>query len=99
MLDIKHTPLYSRDYIVNPNFTNLKMTVTIGDKTLPFPIVSFEPFLKGSPKERQAVAKELYDAFHNYGWVYLKDFGISEAEVDAMFATVNVLPSQESRSD
>ena len=53
-----------------------------------FPIVSFQPFLTGSLEARAAVAKELYDAFHTYGWVYLKDFGISEEEIDEMFAYV-----------
>lgn len=53
-----------------------------------FPIISFQPFLTGSPEARKAVAKELYNAFHTYGWVYLKDFGISEEEIDEMFSYV-----------
>ncbi|CZR68191.1 uncharacterized protein PAC_18090 [Phialocephala subalpina] len=31
-------------------------------------------------------AQKLYDAFHNFGWIYLKDFGISAEEIDEMFA-------------
>lgn len=54
--------------------------------SLSFPVVSFAPFLTGSESEQRAVAQELYDAFHTYGWVYLKDFGISEEEVQEMFA-------------
>ncbi|CAK7227151.1 hypothetical protein SBRCBS47491_006472 [Sporothrix bragantina] len=50
-----------------------------------FPIISFEPFLKGDFDAKVKVAQELYDAFHTYGWVYLKDFGISEEEIDEMF--------------
>jgi hypothetical protein len=55
----------------------------------PFPIVSFDPFLNGGDEGRKAVAAKLYDAFHNFGWVYLKDFGISEAEIENMFARVS----------
>jgi isopenicillin N synthase-like dioxygenase len=69
------------------------MTVKINGKELPFPIVSFAPFLNGGKAERTLVAQQLYDAFHVYGWVYLKDFGISEEEIDAMFARVRQKPS------
>lgn len=55
----------------------------------PFPIVSFQPFLTGTPEGKQEVADRLYDAFHNFGWVYLKDFGISQAEIDDMFRRVS----------
>jgi hypothetical protein len=65
------------------------MSLKLDGKDLPFPIVSFKPFLHGSKEQRYAVGKELYNAFHQYGWVYLKDFGISEDEIDAMFANVS----------
>ncbi|OJD29863.1 clavaminate synthase-like protein [Diplodia corticola] len=53
-----------------------------------FPVISFAPFLDpNAPESEQlAVAQKLYDAFHTYGWVYLKDFGISDEEVARMFA-------------
>ncbi|KAL3421506.1 hypothetical protein PVAG01_07951 [Phlyctema vagabunda] len=51
-----------------------------------FPLISFQKFLTGSEKEKRAVAQQLYDAFHIYGWVYLENFGISPDEVDNMFA-------------
>ncbi|GME54822.1 Oxoglutarate/iron-dependent oxygenase [Neofusicoccum parvum] len=53
-----------------------------------FPIISFAPFLDvNAPEaEQRAVAQKLYDAFHDYGWVYLRDFGISDEEVAEMFA-------------
>ena len=53
-----------------------------------FPIVSFAPFIHGTDVEKCAVAQELYNAFHTYGWVYLRDFGISDEEVDKMFEMV-----------
>lgn len=59
-----------------------------GDK-FPFPIISFQPFLTGSKAEQEALAKELYNAFHTYGWVYLKDFGISQEEINESFKYVS----------
>lgn len=53
-----------------------------------FPVVSFAPFLQGSEVEQRKVAQELYNAFSVYGWIYLKDFDISQEEVDEIFATV-----------
>jgi isopenicillin N synthase-like dioxygenase len=54
-----------------------------------FPIVSFAPFLHGSEVEQRKVAQELYDAFSVYGWIYLKDFGIGQEEVDKLFMTAS----------
>lgn len=56
-----------------------------------FPIISFAPFLdpNAPESEQRAVAQKLYDAFHTYGWVYLRDFGISDEEVANMFALVS----------
>lgn len=62
-----------------------------------FPIVSFEPFLSGGDAEKRKVAQELYDAFHTFGWVYLKDFGISQEEIDNMFSMVRDLASPSSK--
>ncbi|KAI9739713.1 MAG: hypothetical protein M1834_006432 [Cirrosporium novae-zelandiae] len=59
--------------------------MTAPTPTSAFPIVSFAPFLSGTPEGKQKVAQELYDAFHMYGWVYLKDFGIEQETVDEMF--------------
>jgi isopenicillin N synthase-like dioxygenase len=71
------------------------MTVKINGNELPFPIVSFAPFLNGGKAERTIVAQQLYDAFHVYGWVYLKDFGIPEEEIDAMFGRVSTVDASE----
>jgi hypothetical protein len=30
-----------------------------------------------------------YDAFHNFGWIYLNDFGLSEEEVKKVFEIVS----------
>jgi len=58
-----------------------------------FPVVSFSPFLSGSENEQKNVTRELYHAFSIYGWVYLKDFGISQDELDELFAVVSFLDS------
>ena len=57
-----------------------------------FPIVSFQNFISGTQEEKSAVAQELYNAFHKFGWIYLKDFGISADEIDQMFAIVRRRP-------
>jgi isopenicillin N synthase-like dioxygenase len=54
-----------------------------------FPVISFQEFLTGSEVEKRAVAQKLYNAFHTYGWVYLKDFGIAAEEIDEMFTMVS----------
>ncbi|RDW72174.1 clavaminate synthase-like protein [Coleophoma crateriformis] len=51
-----------------------------------FPILSFQEFLSGSEEQKRVVAQKLYNAFHNFGWVYLKDFGITQQEIDEMFS-------------
>ncbi|RFU34734.1 hypothetical protein B7463_g1621, partial [Scytalidium lignicola] len=61
-------------------------SATLEEPNAPFPIVSFEPFLNGNENDQRECAQKLYDAFHNFGWIYLKDFGISVEEVDEMFA-------------
>ena len=35
------------------------------------------------------MAQKLYDAFSVHGWVYLKDFGINQGEVNELFAIVS----------
>lgn len=57
-----------------------------------FPVITFQPFLDGTEDEQRKVAQELYDAFHTYGWIYLKDFGIRQDEIEKMFAMVSCKP-------
>jgi hypothetical protein len=53
------------------------------------PVISFEPFLKGDREQRAQVAQDVYQAFHDVGFLYLKDFGITQAEVDEIFNLVS----------
>jgi isopenicillin N synthase-like dioxygenase len=55
-----------------------------------FPTISFQPFINGTESQKLGVEQQIYDAFHNYGWVYLKDFGIPEQKIDEMFRQVSV---------
>jgi isopenicillin N synthase-like dioxygenase len=57
-----------------------------------FPVISFRPFITGTESQELVVAQQIYDAFHNYRWVYLKDFGISEQKINAMFRQVSQSP-------
>lgn len=56
------------------------------------PVLSFAPFLKGAnEKDQQELAAKMNDAFSTVGFVYLKDYGIPDEEVQKMFATVSLL--------
>ena len=69
----------------------------MADDKFPFPIISFARFLAGNKEEQEATGKKLYDAFHNYGWAYLKDFGISQQEIDESFRYVRFSHSKQQR--
>ena len=51
-------------------------------------VVSFERFLHGTHADRGAVAHEVYEAFSTLGWVYIKDHGIPQSNVDEIFELV-----------
>jgi len=53
---------------------------------LSFPIISFAPFLHGTQEEQLSCAQEIHKSFSTYGWLYLKDHGIPQDDVDQMFA-------------
>jgi isopenicillin N synthase-like dioxygenase len=55
-----------------------------------FPTISFQPFMNGTESQKLDVVQQIYDAFHNCGWVYLKDFDIPEQKIDEMFRQVSV---------
>lgn len=52
--------------------------------------VSFAPFLHGNAADRQAVAQEIFEAFSTVGFVYVKDHGIAQDRVDAIFGLVRL---------
>jgi len=54
----------------------------------PIAIVSFNRFIHGDDEDKRAVAKQLYNAFSTVGWVYLKDHGIPQEQVDGIFGLV-----------
>ncbi|KLO13401.1 Clavaminate synthase-like protein [Schizopora paradoxa] len=56
-------------------------TVRLGDAGIP--VVDFGPFVDGSKK--QAVADAMLDSFKTYGFVYLKNHGLPQDKIDAMF--------------
>ncbi|KIW96768.1 uncharacterized protein Z519_02159 [Cladophialophora bantiana CBS 173.52] len=49
------------------------------------PLFSFAPFLHGKPDTQKALAQDIFKAFSDVGFVYLKDYGIPAEEVEAMF--------------
>ena len=57
----------------------------------PIPVVSFAPFLTGDRSDQKAVARQVYDAFSNVGFIYLRDHGIASKKVDEIFQLVSWL--------
>ena len=65
--------------------TNNKMAADIA-------VVSFERFLSGNETDRRQVASEVYKAFSTVGWVYIKDHGIPQNDIDGVFMLVSHSP-------
>ena len=51
------------------------------------PIVNLGPALRGGKDERAAVAAEIAEVCGRVGFFYIKDHGIGDADVEAIFAT------------
>lgn len=54
-------------------------------QTSEIPVIDMGPFLNGSEEERMAVAQAIYQAAHEMGFTYLKNFGMSPEFVDEAF--------------
>ena len=55
------------------------------------PIIDMNPFLDGTQEGRQLVAQEIYRAAHEVGFLYLKNFGMSEDLLEAAFKVAHSL--------
>jgi len=53
---------------------------------LQFPIIDFAPFLSGDPAAKRRVATAIADACEGAGFFYLAQHGISQSELDEIFA-------------
>jgi isopenicillin N synthase-like dioxygenase len=49
------------------------------------PIIDMGPYLEGTETGRRKVAQEIYRAAHEVGFIYLKNFGMSEDLLEAAF--------------
>jgi hypothetical protein len=58
------------------------------DQHLSIPVVDFALARTGSDEDRRRVAKELYEAFRNVGFAYVKNHGVPEDVVDEAFLWV-----------
>jgi isopenicillin N synthase-like dioxygenase len=53
---------------------------------VPFPIVDFSPFYSGDPGEKRRVADSMVDACKGAGFFYLAGHGITQSQLDGIFA-------------
>ncbi len=49
------------------------------------PLIDMDPFLQGSEEQRREVADEFYEAAHEVGFLYLKNFGIEPQFINEAF--------------
>ncbi len=49
------------------------------------PVIDFAAFISGNADSRQAVARQIYQACHEIGFMYLKNPGISSSLIDQLF--------------
>lgn len=49
-------------------------------------MVDFQSFTQGDNTAQQAIAQQIYQACYNFGFVYLKNHGISQAQIDSVLA-------------
>ena len=54
-------------------------------------IIDMGPFREGGKEGREKVAQEIYDAAHNVGFLYLKNFGMSEHLLETAFSVAKSL--------
>lgn len=49
------------------------------------PVIDFAPFLTGSAADQQTVADQIHQAFHQIGFLYLKNLGLASNLIDRLF--------------
>ena len=54
-------------------------------------VVDMEPYREGGKEGRNKVAQEIYDAAHNVGFLYLKNYGMSESLLETAFSVAKSL--------
>lgn len=55
---------------------------------LAIPIIDLEPMRTGTPEEVTRVAQEVYQAFKNVGFAYIKNHGVPQHLIDEAFEWV-----------
>lgn len=62
------------------------------DQHSSIPVVDFASARTGSEDDRRRVARELYEAFKNVGFAYVKNHGVPQEAVDEAFVWVSRPP-------
>ena len=62
--------------------------VALAMDAVSIPIIDLEPARTGTPEEAAQVAKDVYQAFKNVGFAYIKNHGVSQELIDEAFQWV-----------
>jgi hypothetical protein len=69
--------------------------MTIKPDELAIPIIDLEPFRSGTSEQALNTGKEVYEAFRNVGFAYIKNHGLPQELLDQAFEWVSSqLPSR-----
>lgn len=58
----------------------------MADTLIKIPVIDFEPFMSDDAIARQEVSRQIYQACHNIGFMYLKNLGILPSLVEQTFS-------------
>jgi isopenicillin N synthase-like dioxygenase len=75
---------FAENYVfLDPIEFIVQIDITMSNRTIP--VVDLSKFVDGTPTEREAFVEELGAAFHNIGFVAVKNHGIPQSLIDGFF--------------
>ncbi len=61
------------------------MSTALNSTSMNIPVIDFEPFVIGDITAQPKVAQEIYEACHEIGFMYLKNYGVPQDLIDRVF--------------
>jgi isopenicillin N synthase-like dioxygenase len=63
------------------------------------PIIDLEPIRSGAPDEALATGKQVYEAFRDVGFAYIRNHGVPQQKIDEAFRWVSLHDMRFPRQD